>query len=140
MSITLSDVIVAFLLLSGGFFSLVAALGVARLPDVFIRMHASTKAGTLGGGLIMAAVAVELWDAGVTARVLAIIAFLLLTAPIAAHIIGRAAYRIGVPLWEGSVVDEWRGRADPAPPEELDTGPERPTQPLPPSASGSVQG
>ncbi|GAA0587074.1 monovalent cation/H(+) antiporter subunit G [Caenispirillum bisanense] len=140
MSITLSDVVVAFLLLSGGFFSLVAALGVVRLPDVFIRMHASTKAGTLGGGLIMAAVAVELWDAGVTARVIAIIAFLLLTAPIAAHIIGRAAYRIGVPLWEASVVDEWRGREDPAPPEELDTGPQRPTQPLPPPASGSVQG
>lgn len=132
MTISLSDVVVALLLLSGGFFSLVAALGVVRLPDVFIRMHASTKAGTLGGGLIMAAVAVELWDAGVTARVIAIIAFLLLTAPIAAHIIGRAAYRIGVPLWEGSVVDEWHDRGEPAPPEELDTGPAQPSSPPPP--------
>lgn len=104
----IADLIVAALLLAGGFFALVAAVGVARLPDVFIRMHASTKAGTLGGGLILAAVAVAQWEAGVTTRVVLIIAFLLVTAPIAAHLIGRAAYRIGVPLWHNTVVDEWQ--------------------------------
>ncbi|SOD89224.1 monovalent cation/H(+) antiporter subunit G [Caenispirillum bisanense] len=113
----IADLIVAALLLAGGFFALVAALGVVRLPDVFIRMHASTKAGTLGGGLILAAVAVSQWEAGVTTRVVLIIAFLLVTAPIAAHLIGRAAYRIGVPLWHNTVVDEWQ-HDRPAAPEE----------------------
>lgn len=101
------DIITAVLLIAGAFFAFVAALGVVRLPDVFIRMHASTKAGTLGAGLILAAVAIHFADAGITARVVAIIAFLLITAPISAHVIGRAAYRTGVPLWEKSVVDEW---------------------------------
>lgn len=126
----IADIVVAVLLLAGGFFALVAAVGVARLPDVFIRMHASTKAGTLGGGLILAAVAVDLWDGGVTARVVAIVAFLLITAPIAAHLIGRTAYRIGVPLWSGSVVDEWQHRT----PEGSagDAGPARPAAPYDP--------
>ncbi|MCA1941731.1 MAG: monovalent cation/H(+) antiporter subunit G, partial [Caenispirillum bisanense] len=113
----IADLIVAALLLAGGFFALVAAVGVARLPDVFIRMHASTKAGTLGGGLILAAVAVAQWEAGVTTRVVLIIAFLLVTAPIAAHLIGRAAYRIGVPLWHNTVVDEWQHDRPAAPAE-----------------------
>lgn len=114
----IADLIVAALLLAGGFFALVAALGVVRLPDVFIRMHASTKAGTLGGGLILAAVAVSQWEAGVTTRVVLIVAFLLLTAPIAAHLIGRAAYRIGVPLWHNTVVDEWQHDRPAAPPSD----------------------
>ncbi|EKV28070.1 Na(+) H(+) antiporter subunit G [Caenispirillum salinarum AK4] len=110
----IADIVIALLLVLGAFFAFVAALGVARLPDVFIRMHASTKAGTLGAGLILAAVALFFGEAAVTARAVAIIAFLLITAPIGAHIIGRAAYRTGVPLWSGSVVDEWAARP-PAP-------------------------
>ncbi|MEO1192654.1 MAG: monovalent cation/H(+) antiporter subunit G [Pseudomonadota bacterium] len=100
------DIITAVLVLFGGLFSLVAALGVLRLPDVWIRMHASTKAGTLGCGLILVAVAVHFGDTGVVARAVAAIVFLLLTAPVAAHMIGRAAYRSGVPLWEGTKIDE----------------------------------
>lgn len=111
----IADILVALLLLCGACFAFVAALGVVRLPDVFIRMHASTKAGTLGGGLILAAVALHFHDAGVTARVVAAIAFLILTAPVAAHVIGRAAYRIGVPMWEGSVIDELRAQPRRAP-------------------------
>lgn len=111
----IADIVIALLLVLGAFFAFVAALGVVRLPDVFIRMHASTKAGTLGAGLILGAVALYFGEAAVTARALAIIAFLLITAPIGAHVIGRAAYRTGVPLWKGSVVDEWAARP-PEPP------------------------
>lgn len=100
------DLLTALLLLSGGFFCAAAALGVLRMPDLMIRMHASTKAGTLGAGLILLAVAVHFGDVSVASRALAAIAFLLITAPVAAHMIGRAAYRTGVPLWEHSVVDE----------------------------------
>ena len=93
------EYIMAFLVLLGGFFCFVAGLGVLRLPDVLIRMHASTKAGTLGSGLILVAVAVWFWDTAIT------IAFLLITAPVAAHTIGRAAFRSGVPLWKPTIIE-----------------------------------
>lgn len=107
----MADYLTAFLLVSGGAFAFIAGLGLVRMPDVYIRMHAATKAGTLGAGLILAAVAVHFAEPAITVRALVAIAFLLLTAPVAAHMIGRAAYRTGVPLWERSVVDEWKGRS-----------------------------
>jgi multicomponent Na+:H+ antiporter subunit G len=93
------EIVMSALILLGGFFCFVAGLGVLRLPDVLIRMHASTKAGTLGSGLILAAVAVYFADTATTTRAVATILFLLITAPVAAHMIGRAAFRSGVPLW-----------------------------------------
>lgn len=100
------DALTAFLLVAGALFAFVAALGVVRLPDLLVRMHAATKAGTLGAGLIFLAAAIHGADTGVTLRALAAIAFLLLTAPVSAHLIGRAAYRVGVRLWDRTVVDE----------------------------------
>ena len=102
----MTELITSFLVVAGSIFAFVAALGVVRLPDVLIRMHASTKAGTLGCGLILLAVAVSFGETGIVARALAAIVFLLLTAPVAAHMIGRAAYRAGVPLWKGTAIDE----------------------------------
>ena len=93
------EYILAGLVILGGFFCFVAGLGVLRLPDVLIRMHASTKAGTLGSGLILIAVAVFFGDTATITRAVATILFLLITAPVAAHMIGRAAFRSGVPLW-----------------------------------------
>lgn len=112
----MTDLIVAALLVAGGAFAVVAGIGLFRLPDVIIRMHASTKAGTLGAGLILAAVAVHYGDSAVALRALATIAFLLITAPVSAHMIGRAAYRTGVPLSEHTAVDELRAVMSPAPP------------------------
>lgn len=95
------------LLLTGTLFVVVAALGVVRLPDLLMRMHAATKAGTLGAGLLLGAVAVTVPDPGIVARAVATIVFLLLTAPIAAHLIARAAYRTGeAVLWDRTCVDE----------------------------------
>lgn len=99
------ETLTALLALAGGLFSFVAALGVLRLPDVLIRMHASTKAGTLGCGLILCAVALHFGDGEIVARAVTAIVFLLLTAPVAAHMIGRAAFRTGVPLWRGTKLD-----------------------------------
>lgn len=103
------EILTALLIIAGGLFALAAAVGVLRLPDVLIRMHASTKAGTLGCGLILVAVAVHFGETGIAARAIAAIVFLMLTAPVAAHMIGRAAYRTGVPLWSGTVIDEMKG-------------------------------
>lgn len=107
------DALTAVLLVAGASFVFVAALGLVRMPDIYIRMHAATKAGTLGTSLILAAVAVHGADAGIAARAGGAILFLLITAPVAAHLIGRAAYLSGVPLWRGSVTDEWGAAARP---------------------------
>jgi multicomponent Na+:H+ antiporter subunit G len=113
------DIVVAVLLVSGGAFCFVAGLGLLRLQDVYLRMHAATKAGTLGAGLILVGVAVHFGELGIDIRALLAIAFLVITAPVAAHMIGRTAYRSRVAMWEGSTVDEWEGRVpragDPAP-------------------------
>ncbi len=99
----MAEIIMVALILIGGFFCLVAGLGVLRLPDVLIRMHASTKAGTLGSGLVMGAVAIYFADTATITRAVVAILFLLITAPVAAHMIGRAAFRVGVPLWKTEI-------------------------------------
>ncbi len=87
------EIIAGLLILAGAGFTLVAAIGILRLPDLLTRMHASTKAGTLGSILVLAALAVFIAEGPVVAKVVATILFLLLTAPIAAHMIGRAYVR-----------------------------------------------
>lgn len=87
------EIVIGILLLVGGFFALVAGIGIYRLPDVLMRMHASTKAGTLGSSLVLIGCAVYFAEGVVTTRVVATILFLMLTAPIAAHMLGRAAAR-----------------------------------------------
>lgn len=87
------EIVAGLLILAGGGFTLIAAIGIVRLPDLLTRMHASTKAGTLGSILVLIALAVELGTATVIAKAIATILFLLLTAPIAAHMIGRAHVR-----------------------------------------------
>lgn len=99
--------LVVVLMGMGSLFMLLSAVGVLRMPDLFTRMHAATKVGTVGVSGLMLAVAVHMDSLKVTAPALTIIAFFLVTAPIAAHMIGRAAYHFGVPLWKGTIIDEW---------------------------------
>ncbi len=106
------EVLVSILLLMGASFMVLAAVGVLRLPDLPTRMHATTKAGVLGTMLTMGGVAFYFADSTVVARALAIVIFICLTAPIAAHVIGRAGYFTGVKLWERTVKDELRERYD----------------------------
>lgn len=94
------------LVLGGAAFSVVAAIGILRFEDVFMRMHASTKAGTLGVGLIMAATLFAFTGTSAVARAVGTIVFVLLTAPVAAHVIARAAYYAGAKLDARTVVDE----------------------------------
>lgn len=106
----MSEIIIGTLATLGTLFVLLAAVGVIRMPDTYLRISVTTKAATLGIGLILAAAAVYFSDSSVTLRVLAIILFILLTAPVGAHLIGRASYFIGVKLWEKSVVDDLEGK------------------------------
>lgn len=84
------------LLLVGATFCALAALGILRFPDVYTRLHAASKAGPLGAGLILLAVAFASNDWSIALRALIGLVFLMLTAPVSAHLLARAALRGGV--------------------------------------------
>jgi len=104
------DIILAILSTVGAFSILFASIGVLRMPDFYLRLSVTVKASTLGVGLLLICAAIMFPDdVSVTTKSIAIIFFLLLTAPIAAHMIAKAAYFIGTPLWKGTVVDDLKG-------------------------------
>ncbi len=108
----MAEIIALGFMFIGAVFIFIAALGVVRLPDLFMRMHANTKSATLGVGFIMIGVAVYFADITVTTRALAVVLFLLITAPISSHLLARAAYFSGIPLWEQTLSDDLRGHYD----------------------------
>lgn len=108
----MAQILSAFLMLIGAGFMLIAAIGVARLPDVFMRMHASTKSATLGVGCLMVGAALYFGDFAIAARAIAVVIFFFVTAPVAAHMLGRAAYLADVPRWEKTLSDDLRGKYD----------------------------
>ena len=96
-----------------------AAVGVLRMPDVYTRMHAATKAASLGLAFILIGAAIPLDDGIATMKLILAIAFQFMTAPVAAHVIGRAAYKGDLELWDGTRYDDLKGALtepdDPAP-------------------------
>ncbi|MEC9461889.1 MAG: monovalent cation/H(+) antiporter subunit G [Pseudomonadota bacterium] len=97
---------VAALMIVGALFSLIAAIGLNRLPDLYTRMHAASKAGTVGSGLLLLAVGLHAADVATFGRAVAGIVFFVLTAPVSAHLLARAAHKVGYPLWSKSVRDD----------------------------------
>ena len=93
-------IISSALLLAGALFGLIAAIGIVRMPDIYCRMHAATKAGAFGVSLILLALCVALPTVRVFIQSLLIIAFFYLTAPVAAHLIGRVGVNRKLPLWK----------------------------------------
>ncbi|MFP4370025.1 MAG: monovalent cation/H(+) antiporter subunit G [Bacteroidota bacterium] len=106
------DLISAIFIFVGSFLILLAAVGLIKMPDIFMRMSATTKAVTLGVGTVLIGTAVFFGDVGIVARAVVIIIFLFLTAPIAAHMLGRASYFDGIPLWEKTIINELEGKYD----------------------------
>ena len=103
-------VVSSVLLLVGVFLAVVAAVGLVRLPDVLSRMHAATKPATLGLLLITVGAALRMQDGSDAVKLLLVAAFQFVTAPVAAHMIARAAYRSGTGALDELVVDELRER------------------------------
>ncbi len=91
----------------GVFFSLSGTVGILRMPDVYTRVQCSTKTITMGALPLLIALALA---KGVMttfgSRALIIAALLLIMNPVASHALVRAAYKTGVPMWRGSVIDE----------------------------------
>ncbi len=109
----MSQWITAILLVLGAILVLLASIGVLRMPDLFTRLHTAAKAPTLGCGLILGAVAGHFGTLEAVTIAMVTAAFIVLTSPVAAHMIARAAYLVGVPLWEKTVIDELRGLRSP---------------------------
>lgn len=93
-------------LVAGLFFSFTATVGLLRLPDVYNRLHATTKCDTLGAGLILLALSLSgrPWDQVV--KLVLILVFLWLSNPTAAHLLARAAFAAGIPLAAGTQLPE----------------------------------
>lgn len=106
----ITDIFVGIFSLLGAIFVLLASIGLLRMPDSYLRISVTTKAATLGIGLLLIAAAIHFKDFSITTRVLAIILFMLLTAPVSGHLIGRTSYLSGVRLWKDSVMDDMKGK------------------------------
>lgn len=98
------------LLVVGAALMALAGLGLYRMPDLFTRMHAATKGASLGVGLMLIAAAIGFGELAVATKALVTTAFIFLTAPVAAHLLGRAAYSNKTPLWDRTVIDEGQGK------------------------------
>ena len=116
------------LVLLGTFFYFLSALGLIRMPDVYNRMQTSTKSATLGSLGVL--VGVGIWALGTDfgsvawlTKTIVIAVFLLLTNPISAHALIRAAYKSGIPLWEGSIVDKYKEHLEAKEREEVEETP-----------------
>ncbi len=102
----MTEVIVGILLLTGSLFMTLASFGLLRMPDLLLRMHAATKAGTIGAGFLLLATAIHFGTLPVITTCLAAIFFLIATAPVATHLIARAGYFEEIDLWDDTATDE----------------------------------
>lgn len=104
----ISTWVVTLLILIGALLNLFSAIGLVRLPDVYTRSHAATKSSTLGVLCILtgAFLYFAFTQDTISARLVLGIVFVFITAPVAGHLICRAAYRSNVPLWKKSVQDD----------------------------------
>ncbi|MEH7012395.1 monovalent cation/H(+) antiporter subunit G [Neobacillus niacini] len=102
------DFLIGFFILVGSLLCLIATIGVIRLPDVYTRNHAASKAATLGVMSILLGTFLYFYalEGHFNSRLILGIIFLFMTSPISGHLINRAAYNSGVKLWDKSVRDD----------------------------------
>ncbi len=111
---TALEIVTLLITLIGVFFVVVSSVGLVRLPDLYTRVHAGGKSGTLGIiGVLLGAGVFFLSDLRVVFKMLLLIAFFFITAPVAAHMLDRAALLTGVKPMEGTSPNELEGRYDP---------------------------
>lgn len=103
---TVADVASAICLIGGAFLAFAAGVGVLRFPDLLSRMHAGTKPQVLGLVLVLLGLALRLRSGGAVWALVLVAVFQLLTAPVGAHMVGRAGYRTGKIREDLLVVDE----------------------------------
>jgi monovalent cation/proton antiporter MnhG/PhaG subunit len=105
----LLDILAGAMILTGASIVGLAGIGLMRLPDPFMRMHAATKAGVVGSGLVLVGVALSFGSVGAFLTGALGLLFLLGTSPIASHALGRAAYTSGAPVAPATIADALAG-------------------------------
>lgn len=109
----MTSVLTEALWFAGAGLCLLAAVGIWRMPDLYTRMQASTKAQTLGLFCLLIGTALQFPDVASIVKAFSVGAFVMLTSPVATHVIARSAYFTRVPLWPGTV-DERQGQGQAA--------------------------
>ncbi|MGM0613222.1 MAG: monovalent cation/H(+) antiporter subunit G [Bacteroidota bacterium] len=109
----MKEYIILFFLILGTLFILTAAIGLLKMPDVFLRMSASTIAATFGVASMLIAVAIHFGSVRITIHVTGIIVFLILTVPVGAHMMARASHIIGLPMWHKTNRNDLKGKYKP---------------------------
>jgi multicomponent Na+:H+ antiporter subunit G len=104
----LKEIIISLILIIGTFFMISSTIGILRFPDLYTRLHAASKSGTLGvASILIGAFLFFLFkENSVSGKLLLGIVFVLVTTPVSSHMLARAAYQIGVPMWEKSIQDD----------------------------------
>lgn len=111
---SLVELLTVVVMAAGVFFMVVSSVGLVRLPDLYTRVHAAGKAGTLGiVGVLLGVGVYYIANPSVVFEMVALVAFFFLTAPVAAHMLDRAAFLTGVKPMEGTAPNELKGRYDP---------------------------
>ncbi|GAB3196690.1 multicomponent Na+:H+ antiporter subunit G [Pontibacter aydingkolensis] len=103
----IKEVVSCVFILAGVIFMLISTIGLLRFPDFYIRMSAITKGASLGVGLILLGLGIYFNQPDIMLKVLAIITFIFITAPVAAHVISRTAVRNHSPFWNKTNLKEF---------------------------------
>ena len=106
----MENYIVLLFLVLGTIFIFVASIGLLKMPDVYLRMSASTIAGTFGVASMLIAVAIFFGGLSLILHVAGVILFLILTVPVGAHMLGRTSHIIGLKMWDKTVADDMKGK------------------------------
>lgn len=102
----INEWIAGILLILGSFFMLIASIGMIKLPDLYMRIHAATKAPTLGIFLMAMGIIIYFFELWASVEGLIVILFVFITTPIASHMISRVAHTMGVKKTESTFIDE----------------------------------
>ena len=125
----MNELVVGIILILGALLVAIAALGVLRMPDLFLRMSTATKGSVVGLVVVLLGCALYFGDVAAWAKATWTVVLMVLTLPVAAHMIGRAGYFDRTSLWEGTVIDELSGKYHPESHELLQTEYSGPPEP-----------
>lgn len=109
----INETVTGALAIVGSMFILIASIGIVRMPDLFLRQQVTSKASVMGLTCILLAVALHFGTTVVTLRISLILCFIVLTIPVATHMLARAGYTTNVPLSDETIVNELIGQYDP---------------------------
>jgi multicomponent Na+:H+ antiporter subunit G len=108
----MKDILIIIFSSLGAIFAILAAVGLIRMPDTYLRISVTTKAATLGVGLLIGCAAIYFQELAITSEVLAIIIFIFLTAPIGGHLLARTAYFTDCNLDSRTHIDDLKNKYD----------------------------